>query len=224
MDSEPPKKSNVLVLGSAGVGKTAFIKALKQYVSGTPHTFSEEEYKPTKYLNTEKIPEINTREIDSASVLNNRENGKYCKYIADFMVDSHYYKDERFFLLERCDMLYGNIPEETDVGEITICELSSQYNDISTNFHELFDKIIIMCDYHDIGSIRSVQTLAESIGAPIGKIIVCINKCDMAPKSYSDDFQERKAQILRHYSEQCKLEFISVKTLANIGFLYKYAQ
>jgi len=222
MESEPPKKPNVLVLGSAGVGKTSFIRALKQYIAGEPQTFSESIYTPTKYMYTEQIPAVNTRELDKLSVLNNCENGKYCKPIAKFIVDRHYHKNEKFFLLTTDELLYGNIPENREVGEITICEFASQYKEFVPDFETLFEKIIIMCDYHDIGSIRSVQLWAELIKAPTSKIIVCVNMCDASPNADDNDFQKRKAQILKHYSEQCKLEFISVKTGANIGFLYKY--
>ncbi len=224
MESEPPKKSNVLVLGSAGVGKTSFIRALKEYIADKPQTFSELDYTPTRSMFIEHIPATNTDKLDKSSVLNNCENGKYCKPIAKFIVDRHHHKEERFFLLERHDMLYGNIPEDKDVGEITMCELSPNCQDIPDGFHSEFDKIVIMCNYHDIGSIRSVQYWAELINAPTGKIIVCVNMCDAPPKNYDNDFQDRKAQLLRHYSEQCKLEFISVKTGANLGFLYKYAK
>lgn len=222
MESKPPKQSKVLVLGSACVGKTSFIRALKEYIAGTPQTFSESEYIPTKNMFIDHIPKTNTSKLDSASVLHNCNNGKYCKEVAEFIINRHYYKNERFLLLDRNDMLYGNIPENEDVGEITICELSSKIRDFPPYFEMEFDKVIIMCDYHDIGSIRSVQYWAELIKAPTRKIIVCINMCDAPPISYANDFQERKAQVLRHYAEQCKLEFISVKTGANIGFLYKY--
>lgn len=222
MESEPPKTSKVLVLGSKCVGKTSFIRALKEYISGKPQTFSESEYIPTKNIFIDHIPGTNTSNLDTSSVLNNCHNGKYCKPIAEFIINRHYDKDEKFFLMEKADVLYGNIPENKDVGEIMMCELSSKCDELPDDFQSEFDKIIIMCDYHDIGSMRSVQTWAELIKAPTRKIIVCINMCDAPPISYANDFQYRKALVLKHYADQCKLEFISVKTGANIGFLYKY--
>jgi len=222
MESEPPKKSKVLVLGSACVGKTAFIRALKEYIAGQTQSLSETKYTPTKSIFIDHIPETNTSLLDNSSILNNCEKGKYDKHIAEFIIQRHNHKNDTFLLLDANDMLYGNIPEQKDVGEITICELSSTCGEIPAGFESEFDKVIIMCNYHDITTMRSVQNWAEKIKAPVRKIIVCINMCDVPPKNYEDDFRERKAQILRHYSEQCKLEFISVKTGANIGFLYKY--
>ena len=222
MESEPPKKSNVLVLGNAGVGKTSFIRALKEYIAGNTQTFSESEYKPTKYIFMDHIPETNTSKLDKLSILNNCGLGKYSKRVAEFIMKSHPDKENPFFLLRKNDILYANIPDDKDVGEITMCELSSDNQDFPPDFQSEFDKVILMCDYHDIGSMRSIQFWAELIKAPTSKIIVCVNMCDISPKDYENDFQDRKAQILRHYAEQCKLEFISVKTGANIGFLYKH--
>ena len=221
-DDDEPKEYNVLVLGEAGVGKTAFINALKENIAIKKPSFSESVYIPTKREFTEIIPETDAGLIIFDSVVENAINKKYDKEIANFMIRSHFDKDSEFFLMEKKYMGKYNHLQKRDIGEIEITEIPSTTRRFPPDFHHQFDKIIIMGDYHDITTLRGIQYWAELVKTPASKLIVCVNKCDISPHSIVDDFQTRKAHILRHFFEKCALEFVSVKTGANLMFLYKY--
>jgi GTPase SAR1 family protein len=221
-DEDYQRQYKILVLGEAGVGKTSFIRALKEHIAFQRHSFLESEYHPTKSKFTEKIPETNTNSILCDSVLNHIENGRYNHEVARFIMKPHVYKEEEFFLIDRSDRIQTNIPASCNIGELEIVEMPSTTRSFPPNFEYQFDKIIIMCDYHDITTIRSIQYWVETIKTPASKLIVCVNMCDSPPISVANDFRSRKATILRHFFENCKLEFISVKTGANLAFLYKH--
>ena len=106
--------------------------------------------------------------------------------------------------------------------EIVISEYPSDINSIPEDIAQHFDKVIIMMDYSDITSMRSAQCWASTIKPSKKNTIICVNKCDVQAMSLDDDFQVRKAEIMNHFSRQCAVEYISVKTGANIGFIYKY--
>ena len=223
-DTEEEELHNykVLVLGEVGVGKTAFIQALKEYIGFQKSSFSESVYNPTKTEFLECIPETNAELIMFGSVIENAINKKYNKDVAKFMIRPHSHKKRQFLLMEKKDIGQCNYLQNRDIGKIEIVEIPSTIQTFPTKFADQFDKIIIMGDYHDITTLRSIHYWAELIKAPRSKIIACVNKCDISPISTSDDFQSRKAQILKHYFENYRLEFISVKTGANLAFLYKY--
>ena len=221
-DDEEPKEYKVLVLGEAGVGKTAFINALKENIAIKKSSFSESVYIPTKREFTEIIPETDVGLMIFDSVVEHAINKKYDKEVANFMIRPHFHKEEEFFLMEKKCMGQYNHLRKSDIGKIEITEIPSTIRRLPPDFHHQFDKIIIMGDYHDITSLRSIQFWGELVKAPPRKVIVCVNKCDISPNDLVNDFQSRKAHILRHFFEKCALEFISVKTGANLLFLYKY--
>lgn len=221
-DDDEPKEYKVLVLGEAGVGKTAFINALKENIAIKKSSFSESVYIPTKTEFTEIIPETNTELIIFDSVVENSINKKYSKEVANFMIRPHFHKEEEFFLMEKKYMGQFNRLQKRNIGEIEITEMPSTNRSFPQQFHYQFDKIIIMGNYHDITTLRSIQFWAELVKTPASKLIVCVNKCDISPNDLENDFQSRKAKILRHFFDKCSLEFISVKTGANLMFLYKY--
>ena len=214
----------VLVLGEACVGKTTFIKELKNHIAGNlrKSSFSETEYRPTEFKFTEKIPETNTDSIICDSIFNYMENAMYNKEVARFIMKLHIYNDEQFVLINTSDIFRYNIPIDRNIGEIEIVEMSSTTRSFPPNFEYHFDKIIIMGDYHDITTLRSIQYWIELIKTSESKLIICINNCDKSPISFVDDLQSRKAKILKHFFENYKLEFISAKTGANLTFLYKH--
>ena len=219
-EHESPFK--ILILGEPGVGKTSFIRALKEHILYEPQTFTESHYIPTKTTFTEYIPETNTNKILSSTVLEDIQNKKYSDEIGKFITKPHLYKEDRFLLLNKNDIIYCNIPENQPVNEVIISEYPSISKDNLFGFASKFDNIIIMGDYSDITTLRSIRYWLELIDAPSYKIIICINKCDTVPMNYFEDFQVRKARILKYFADKYKLEFISVKTSANLTFLYKH--
>jgi GTPase SAR1 family protein len=251
-DDDEPKEYNVLVLGEAGVGKTAFINALHLFSFKSPTkwaemnetssadcafkmrngvkentaikkpSFSESVYIPTKREFTEIIPETDAGLIIFDSVAEHAINKKYNKEVANFMIRPHLDKESEFFLMEKKYMGQCNHLRKRDIGKIEITEMPPTIRRFPSDFHHQFDKIIIMGDYHDITTLRSIQLWAELVKAPARKIIVCVNKCDISPNDPANDLQSRKARILRHYFDNYNLEFASVKTGANLLFLYKY--
>lgn len=221
-DDDEPKEYKVLILGEKGVGKTSFINALKEYISIQKTSFYDSEYNPTREKFTEIIPEFSEELIIFDSVVENTIHKKYSKEVANFMIRPHFHKEEEFFLMDKKYMGQCNHLKKCNIGEIEITEIPSTIRRFPSDFHYRFDKIIIMGDYHDITTLRSIQYWAELVKTPASKLIVCVNKCDLSPRSIIEDFQSRKAQVLRHFFEKCTLEFISVKTGANLMFLYKY--
>jgi len=221
-DDDEPNKYKVLVLGEKGVGKTTFIRALKENIAIKKTSFSESVYIPTNTEFNEFIPETNTGLMIFDSVVEHTINKKYSKEVANFIIRPHLDKEDEFFLIEKKYMVQYNHLQKRDIGEIEITEMPSMNRRFPPDFHHQFDKIIIMGDYHDITTLRSIQYWAELVKTPASKLIVCVNKCDISPRSFVNDFQLRKAQILRHFFDKCELEFISVKTGANLMFLYKY--
>jgi GTPase SAR1 family protein len=248
IDHMDPNKQQytVLVLGERGVGKTSFIRALKEYVSTRstesshrhiqtqtrriqqfagqvqPRIFSELNYYPTENIFAEYIPKTYANSLYIESIFENIEKGRYSPEVSRFIMNPHFDKLDKYYLLEDFDMISSGLQIDREVGEIMITEFSSTTREFPSNFADHFDKIIIMGEYSDITTLRSIQYWVELIKAPKSKTIVCVNKCDVPPISIANDFQSRKAKILKHYSDQCELEFMSVKTGANIGFLYKY--
>ena len=221
-EEEDPKEYRVLVLGEAGVGKTAFIRTLKERIAFEPKSFSKSNYVPTKTSCFEYIPETNTDMIVFDSAVEHAINKKYSKEVANFMIRPHLHKEEIFYLMEHRYMGQCNTLERRNVGRIKIVEMPSTTRNLNPNFERQFDKIVIMGDYHDITTLRSMKYWADLINAPKHKIIACVNKCDNPPISIPDDFQYRKERILRYFFENYNLEFMSVRTGANLEFIYKY--
>lgn len=221
--SIPIRPYKVLVLGESGVGKTAFIDALYAIASRTPRTYSESVYIPTRKLYTKYIPAIDSIMLDKKSIIDNIRAKQFDEVVANFMLRQHgNCAEDKFKLLQEQDSWHSNIPDGCHYREIMISELPAETRTLPERFIDEFDKVVIMTDYHDITSMRSAQYWAELIHSPKRKTIVCVNKCEVAPLSKANDFRDRKSVILRHFAEQCHLEFISVSTEANLTFLYKH--
>jgi len=218
------KPYNVLVAGEAGVGKSAFIRALYEATSQQSSTFSESVYKITTKTEITRIPAINSATLERNSVIDNVKSRAYGEVVSNFIMKQHGHEDDRFKLLKECESWYSNIPEASCFREIVLHELPHTTRELPPKFVAGFDKVVIVADYHDITTLRSAQFWAELIRPPKHKTIVCVNKCEVEPKSRVEDFRDRKAAVLRHFSEQCSLEFISVATGANIPFLYKHLE
>jgi len=222
LDPNILRQYTVLVLGERGVGKTSFIRALKEYITNQPQTFSESHYSPTKTTFTEYIPRTNTKSLNIESILANIEKGGFCREVSRFIMNPHFDGIRKYNLLDDMDIIQNSLHLDREVGEIMITEFSSTTKIFPHNFADCFDRIIIMGEYSDITTLRSIQYWVELVKAQRNKTIVCVNKCDLQPISIENDFHSRKAKALKHFSDQCALEFISVKNCANIGFLYKY--
>jgi len=217
------RQYNVLVLGERGTGKTSFIHALKEYISNKPPTFSESYYSPTTCIVHDFIPETNANNISVDSIFTNTENGKYCEDVSNFIIYPHYNKMDKYYLLRDADIIRSNVQSDRIIGEIMVVEIPSVTKELPKGFVDCFDKIIIMGDYNDNNSLRSVRYWAEFIDAPRSKMIVCVNKCDVTPiDDLNGELRKRKAMILKYFADRCDLEFMSIKTGANVGFLYKY--
>lgn len=213
----------ILVLGESGTGKTAFIESFHRIASQTHRRF-QTEHKKTKKVATTFIPAINSNMLEKKSTIDHVREHSFGEAVSNFILKRHNDGDEQFKLLKECDSWYSNIPEASYFRQMLISELPSDTRALPSNFEQEFDKIIIMTDYHDITTIRSAQYWAELIKAKKSKTIICINKCEMEPLSFSNDFSSRKAKILRHFAEQCTIEFISVAANANLTFLYKHLE
>jgi GTPase SAR1 family protein len=217
------RQYNVLVLGERGTGKTSFIHAMKEYISNKPQTFSESYYSPTTCIVHDFIPETNANNISVDSIFTNTENGKYCEDVSNFIIYPHYNKMDKYYLLRDADIIRSNVQSDRVIGEIMVVEIPSVTKELPKGFVDCFDKIIIMGDYNDNNSLRSVRYWAEFIDAPRSKMIVCVNKCDVTPiDDLNGELRKRKAMILKYFADRCDLEFMSIKTGANVGFLYKY--
>jgi signal recognition particle receptor subunit beta len=220
----PYKPYKILVLGEAGTGKSTFIESLYCTVSKTPRWFSPMEYETTKVEQTTFIPAINTKILEKKSTIDHIRDHSFGEVVSNFILKQHRDGKEKFKLVKECDSWDSNIPEAAYFHEMIISEWPSYAKTFPPNFAQEFDKIIIMTDYHDITTMRSAQFWAELIRAPKSKTIVCVNKCELEPISSDNDFASRKARVLKHFSEQCRLEFISVASNANMTFLYKYLE
>ena len=217
------RQYNVLVLGERGTGKTSFIHALKEFILKKPQTFSESYYSPTTCIMHDFIPETNANKIYVDSIFTNTENGKYCEDVSNFIIYPHYHKMDKYYLLRDADIIRSNTQSDREIGEIMVVEIPSTTKELPNGFVDCFDKIIIMGDYNDNNSLRSIRYWAEFIDAPRSKTIVCVNKCDVNPiDDLNGELRKRKAYILKYFADRCDLEFMSIKTGANVGFLYKY--
>ena len=196
---------------------------MKEYISNKPQTFSESYYSPTTCIVHDFIPETNANNISVDSIFTNTENGKYCEDVSNFIIYPHYNKMDKYYLLRDADIIRSNVQSDRVIGEIMVVEIPSVTKELPKGFVDCFDKIIIMGDYNDNNSLRSVRYWAEFIDAPRSKMIVCVNKCDVTPiDDLNGELRKRKAMILKYFADRCDLEFMSIKTGANVGFLYKY--
>lgn len=221
-DNFPEKDPyRVLVVGDRGVGKTAFMEALQELALNYPASFNECAYVSTKQLYSSRIPIVTGFELKQMTMMEYVYSNTYSKSFGAFITKPHGRK--HVMAMENPSVLDARVKKNRVFDEILISEYPS--NDIDSVSEELsskYDRIIIMADYSDINTMRSAQSWASKLKTPKRKTIICVNKCDVQALSIEDDFQFRKASIMNHFSQQCAVEYISVKTRANIGFIYKY--
>jgi GTPase Era involved in 16S rRNA processing len=85
-----------------------------------------------------------------------------------------------------------------------------------------YDCLLVVADYGDITSLRSVGYWCKLAGLSAQRIVVCVNKCDHEPRFAADDFQFRKAKIVHFLLQRFAVEYTSAVTGTNLHFLYKY--
>jgi hypothetical protein len=87
---------------------------------------------------------------------------------------------------------------------------------------QTYDCLLVVADYSDITSLRSVGYWCKLAGLSAQRIVVCVNKCDHEPRFSADDFQLRKAKIVHCLLQRFAVEYTSATTGTNLHFLYKY--
>lgn len=217
-----PNAYKILVLGESGVGKTAFIEALSNCVQDKPQRPLSGIRKPTTELNIKYIPATSSDNLQRTTMEDDVRSNRFSKSFANFALNQHGRYKIDSVLPEY--VFNSRIASNREFKEIIISEMPIKREDSIEHLAEKFDKIIIMGDYTDITSLRSMQYWATKIKAPKKKTIICVNKCDVDEEGdyEKEDFQLRKAKVMCHFLYQCGVEYISVNTLANIGFIYKY--
>lgn len=211
----------VLIVGEPQVGKTAFAEALQELVLRSKPSFNENAYQKTTQIITKHIPAATSLEIKQPPLIDYIRDNKFAKSFVAFATRPH---GRRKLLVMDNDKLYKcSMPQKNRVfDEILISEFPSTTDKIPVEVLDQFDKIIVMAEYSDINTMRSVYTWSTKLKLPKNKTIICVNKCDEQALSVDDDFQSRKAQVMNYFAAQCAVEYISVKTRANLGFIYKY--
>jgi len=220
-DHLPTNLIRILLVGERGVGKTAFMKALQSIARvETNTTFNENEYFPTRCVTDETIVSTTGFELKQRSMIDYIRKYEYSESFVSFALKPH--GKDRLMVIETDKLSENRVKKNRVFDEMLISEYPPGARELTDDLAKQFDKIIIMADYTDICSMRSVQHWAMVLRAPANKTIVCVNKCDVEAASSLEDFGSRKAYVMDHYSSQCPVEYISVKTGANVGFLYKY--
>lgn len=219
----------ILVLGERGVGKTAFIDALYDCVCPNPFVPSpppppnlQPPYRPTTSVYTKYIPSTTSADLPRTTMEEDVRANRVSKSFIYFALNQHGKQQIETVI---ADVVFnGCIQPNRVFSEILISEMPANREESIEHLAREFDKIIIMGDYSDINSMRCLQFWSEKIKASRRKIIICVNKCDLgSDTNYTKiDYHLRKAQIIDHFLHQCAVEYISVKTLANIGFIYKH--
>jgi GTPase SAR1 family protein len=227
--SECDDAYRILVLGERGVGKTAFIDALYNCVCPLgpssaipPPPNLELPYKPTTNIYSKYIPATRSEYLPRTTMANDVRANRFSKSFLNFALNQH--GKQQIDTVIPDAVFNSQIPPNRVFQEILISEIPVCREESIEHLAQEFDKIIIMADYSDINSMRCLQYWSEKIKSSRRKIIICVSKCDCGSdvNYIKCDFQLRKAQIMDHFLRQCAVEYISVKTGANIGFIYKY--
>lgn len=222
-DSSYPNAYRILVLGEPGVGKTSFIDALHELVTKTPYPPNlTKPYVPTEKTYSKCIPATTSEELPITTMEDDIRANRFSKSFNYFALNPH----GRFKLdaVIPHNLFNSKIGANRHFMEILISEIPVNREESINHLLFEFDKIIIMAEYCDITTIRSLQYWVSKIRAPASRIIMCINKCDDGTQDdyQKEDFHLRKAKVIDHFLYQCPVEYISVKNRANIGFIYKY--
>ena len=214
-----PEPYRILVIGERRVGKTAFIEALYSLAKNRPFDVNEYEFKQTTRVFSKYIPATSGKELNQKTMIEYSNADQYSNSFTSFLIGPH--GKQRVFAVNTNNMLRSKVMPR-NFNKILISEFPSDTEFISEDIVDQFDKIIIMAEYPDITTMRSILTWASIASAAAKKTIICVNKCDVEASSDKEDFQERKAKVMDHFVSQCAVEYISVKTNANVGFIYKY--
>ena len=211
----------ILLVGERGVGKTALANALRSLAKGEPNNaFNENEYFPTRRVTDETIASATGFDLKQRPLIDYIRKYKYSESFVSFALNPQ--GKARIIVIDTDKLSENRVKKNRVFDEMRISEYPPGSKELTETLAKQFNKIIIMADYTDICSMRSVQHWATILRAPANKTIVCVNKCDVEAASSIEDFRSRKAYVMDHYSSQCNVEYISVKTGANVGFIYKY--
>ena len=210
----------ILIVGEPRVGKTAFVEALRELALNKNPTFGETPYCPTTRVVSKHIPSTTDSEINQKPMIDYIRSNQFSRSFALFATKPH---GTRGIIVMNNDRLYKwPVTNNCVYEDLLISEYPTNTSQIPVEELEQFDKIIVMADYSDINTMRSAYSWATNLKLPKRKLIVCVNKCDEQALSVDDDFQSRKAKVMSYFDSQCPVEYISVKTRANLGFIYKY--
>jgi len=208
----------VLVVGERGVGKTRWIHSFRQSLGlGVGVDGAKNIYIP--YPDPDKLHE--TSMLEDLKTLS-----KTCKY---FILNPDMRKKT---VSCHPNLLHNSIDKSQKYGDIILCEYPSKQilfpiedkalRKETLAWRKQFNCVVIMAEYSDITTLRSIHHWCLVCGFSPKKTIVCVNKCDIEPACLKNDFQSRKARIMNHFVSQCPVEYISAKTGTNVQFLYKY--
>jgi len=214
------KACRILVLGEPSVGKTSFINALSNYALGIHETPLPEMELPTTKTYTKTIPCTTSEKVITNTMEEDIINYRYSHSFIDFVLRPH--GKDKIDAIDHERAFNSRIEKNRSFKEIAISEVVTNREEPIDSIAKKFDKIIIMSEYSDITTMRSMQYWATRIKSPKTKTIICVNKCDVEIDDRREDFKLRKAKVMDHFLHQCAIEYISVKTGANVGFIYKY--
>jgi GTPase SAR1 family protein len=214
----------VLVVGERGVGKSQWIQSLRNSIiqdgGGCGGSFPNGTYVP--YPNADKLSDT--------SMLEYVNGGKYSRTCRYFIMNPEMHKQK---VVCHPNLLYHSIDKTREYHDMLVFEYPStqipypfdRQSKLGLELRELpyqYDCLVIMGEYSDITSLRSIYHWCLVCGFSPARTIICINKCDVEPACFKNDFQSRKARVINHFVEQCAVEYISAKEGVNEQFIYKY--
>lgn len=210
----PDTPVRILVVGESGVGKTEFIRSIRNNSIRSPPS-EEAPYIPTRKKTTTYVSHI--RHLPYTNLMDEIQNRKFSRTFIRFLLTPQ--TKQQISLIDSRKLFEHYAQQKTPHPDMLITEIPSSTTDaVSCEY----DYIIVMAEYSDITTMRSLYYWIQTMNCPPEKTIICINKCDVEPISLADDFQSRKAKILEYFLQKYPVEYISVKTKANIQFIYKY--
>jgi GTPase SAR1 family protein len=219
--------ATILVLGERNVGKTSYIR------------------KMTRDSPNNKIDEIMSNELDQIGIQRAIHESILSNDVINFMV---YYGNKVFLNSDSIhipnNMLLPAINfEDTENGFVDLFDNmeptlnantldtkpldantldANTLDEKSTNKKDLskYTKIILMCDFTDITTMRSMLCYISKYDLTNKNTIICVNKCDY-DTTYDDIQLNRIYRVLKDFNVY-PVEFISTNTGFNLEFIYKY--